>query len=246
MLYNLGLWLLVAKGVQCGHLCSLWIFGLYESDTAVGTVLVDQCSALSSPMPNQLLQFFSNGKVFLGWGNSTAPSDLVQGTKQWHGDLRCKVCGAPLTQRASATLGKHSSDTARDARIFDNFVLFLTCNLLTVKAHCGPDKTSQFTGCGFAIFEWDAVALGCMFCLMETPYFLSSLFLSGLLESSTRLKPHEAQNYRKKALWVSWLSIIVTLALAVAAFSEYQGVLPINILPLLAFPSNPCGSVLCF
>lgn len=51
--------------------------------------------------------------------------------------------------------------------------------------------------------------------------FLFSLFLSGLLESSTRLKPHEAQNYRKKALWVSWFSIIVTLALAVAAFSEY-------------------------
>uniref|UniRef100_A0A8C9P2T3 Transmembrane protein 163 n=1 Tax=Spermophilus dauricus TaxID=99837 RepID=A0A8C9P2T3_SPEDA len=49
-----------------------------------------------------------------------------------------------------------------------------------------------------------------------------SLFLSGLLESSTRLKPHEAQNYRKKALWVSWFSIIVTLALAVAAFSKYQ------------------------
>lgn len=35
-----------------------------------------------------------------------------------------------------------------------------------------------------------------------------------------RLKPHEAQNYRKKALWVSWLSIVVTLILAVAAFSE--------------------------
>lgn len=50
--------------------------------------------------------------------------------------------------------------------------------------------------------------------------FLSSLFLPGLLESSTRLKPHEAQNYRKKALWVSWFSIIVTLALAVAAFSK--------------------------
>lgn len=50
--------------------------------------------------------------------------------------------------------------------------------------------------------------------------FLFSLFLSGLLESSTRLKPHEAQNYRKKALWVSWFSIIVTLALAVAAFSK--------------------------
>eukprot|EP00072_Mus_musculus_P064023 XP_011246389.1 PREDICTED: transmembrane protein 163 isoform X1 [Mus musculus] len=43
--------------------------------------------------------------------------------------------------------------------------------------------------------------------------------VTGLLESSTRLKPHEAQNYRKKALWVSWLSIIVTLALAVAAFT---------------------------
>ena len=41
---------------------------------------------------------------------------------------------------------------------------------------------------------------------------------TSLLESSTRLKPHEAQNYRKKALWVSWFSIIVTLALAVAAF----------------------------
>ncbi|XP_010141617.1 PREDICTED: transmembrane protein 163-like, partial [Buceros rhinoceros silvestris] len=42
---------------------------------------------------------------------------------------------------------------------------------------------------------------------------------TGLLESSTRLKPHEAQSYRKKALWVSWVSIIVTLALAVAAFT---------------------------
>lgn len=54
---------------------------------------------------------------------------------------------------------------------------------------------------------------------MFTP--LCVLPLSGLLESSTRLKPHEAQSYRKKALWVSWVSIIVTLALAVAAFSEY-------------------------
>ncbi|KAF6733002.1 Transmembrane protein 163 [Oryzias melastigma] len=40
----------------------------------------------------------------------------------------------------------------------------------------------------------------------------------GLLESSLRLKPHEAQDYRKKALWVSWISIVVTLILAVAAF----------------------------
>uniref|UniRef100_A0A3B4FS16 Transmembrane protein 163-like n=1 Tax=Pundamilia nyererei TaxID=303518 RepID=A0A3B4FS16_9CICH len=43
---------------------------------------------------------------------------------------------------------------------------------------------------------------------------------AGLLESSMRLKPHEAQNYRKKALWVSWLSIVVTLILAVAAFKN--------------------------
>ncbi|XP_030199592.1 transmembrane protein 163a isoform X2 [Gadus morhua] len=41
----------------------------------------------------------------------------------------------------------------------------------------------------------------------------------GLLESSTRLKPHEAQSYRKKTLWVSWVSIVVTLILAVAAFT---------------------------
>ncbi|XP_023853572.1 transmembrane protein 163a [Salvelinus sp. IW2-2015] len=41
----------------------------------------------------------------------------------------------------------------------------------------------------------------------------------GLLESSMRLKPHEAQSYRKKALWVSWVSIFVTLILAVAAFT---------------------------
>ncbi|XP_040214023.1 transmembrane protein 163 [Rana temporaria] len=41
----------------------------------------------------------------------------------------------------------------------------------------------------------------------------------GLLESSTKLKPHEAQSYRKKALWISLLSIIITLVLAVAAFT---------------------------
>lgn len=36
-----------------------------------------------------------------------------------------------------------------------------------------------------------------------------------------RLKPHEAQSYRKKALWVSWVSIVITIILAIAAFSEY-------------------------
>lgn len=43
---------------------------------------------------------------------------------------------------------------------------------------------------------------------------------AGLLESSMRLKPHEAQSYRKKALWVSWVSIMITIVLAIAAFSE--------------------------
>ncbi|KAM9327535.1 transmembrane protein 163a [Pholidichthys leucotaenia] len=41
----------------------------------------------------------------------------------------------------------------------------------------------------------------------------------GLLESSMRLKPHEAQSYRKKALWVSWTSIVVTIVLAITAFT---------------------------
>ena len=43
-----------------------------------------------------------------------------------------------------------------------------------------------------------------------------------LLESNTQLKPHKAQNYRKKALWVSWFSIIITLALVVAAFKRWK------------------------
>ncbi|KAB0364528.1 hypothetical protein FD754_008684 [Muntiacus muntjak] len=58
--------------------------------------------------------------------------------------------------------------------------------------------------------------------ISESGQFSDGLEDRGLLESSTRLKPHEAQNYRKKALWVSWFSIIVTLALAVAAFSEIR------------------------
>ncbi|TNN04499.1 hypothetical protein fugu_001528 [Takifugu bimaculatus] len=44
----------------------------------------------------------------------------------------------------------------------------------------------------------------------------------GLLESSMRLKPHEAQSYRKKALWVSWISIVITLILAIAAFGKHS------------------------
>ncbi|KAK5874895.1 hypothetical protein CesoFtcFv8_027442 [Champsocephalus esox] len=46
-----------------------------------------------------------------------------------------------------------------------------------------------------------------------------SLDDGGLLESSMRLKPHEAQSYRKKALWVSWVSIVITLILAVVSFT---------------------------
>ncbi|CAJ1087047.1 transmembrane protein 163-like [Xyrichtys novacula] len=46
-----------------------------------------------------------------------------------------------------------------------------------------------------------------------------SLEDGGLLESSMRLKPHEAQSYRKKALWVSWFSIAITMVLAIVAFT---------------------------
>ncbi|KAM6958084.1 transmembrane protein 163a [Tautogolabrus adspersus] len=46
-----------------------------------------------------------------------------------------------------------------------------------------------------------------------------SLEDGGLLESSMRLKPHEAQSFRKKALWVSWVSIAITIVLAIVAFT---------------------------
>ncbi|OCT60976.1 transmembrane protein 163-like [Xenopus laevis] len=55
--------------------------------------------------------------------------------------------------------------------------------------------------------------------ISESGQFSDEVENRGLLESSTRLKPHEAQSYRKKALWVSWLSIAVTLILAIAAFT---------------------------
>ncbi|KAL0625818.1 putative uncharacterized protein CCDC28A-AS1 [Plecturocebus cupreus] len=71
------------------------------------------------------------------------------------------------------------------------------------------------------LLQWQRILHLC--CSFSPCAHITRCHLRGLLESSTRLKPHEAQNYRKKALWVSWFSIIVTLALAVAAFSEYQG-----------------------
>ncbi|XP_071978378.1 transmembrane protein 163 [Engystomops pustulosus] len=55
--------------------------------------------------------------------------------------------------------------------------------------------------------------------MSESGQFSDLVENRGLLESSTKLKPHEAQDYRKKALWVSWSSIVVTLVLAVAAFT---------------------------
>ncbi|KAM3916804.1 transmembrane protein 163 [Leptodactylus fuscus] len=55
--------------------------------------------------------------------------------------------------------------------------------------------------------------------MSESGQFSDLVENRGLLQSSTTLKPHEAQNYRKKALWVSWSSIVVTLVLAVAAFT---------------------------
>lgn len=57
--------------------------------------------------------------------------------------------------------------------------------------------------------------------MKNCPYNTILCVTAGLLESSMRLKPHEAQSYRKKALWVSWISIVVTLILAVAAFSKH-------------------------
>ncbi|MGH0146572.1 UNVERIFIED_CONTAM: hypothetical protein FKN15_008372 [Acipenser sinensis] len=59
--------------------------------------------------------------------------------------------------------------------------------------------------------------------ISESVQFSDEVENRGLLESSTRLKPHEAQSYRKKALWVSWASILVTIALAVAAFKTSKG-----------------------
>ncbi|XP_056389214.1 transmembrane protein 163 [Hyla sarda] len=55
--------------------------------------------------------------------------------------------------------------------------------------------------------------------MSESGQFSDLVENRGLLESSTKLKPQEAQNYRKKALWVSWTSIVVTLVLAIAAFT---------------------------
>ncbi|XP_069472670.1 transmembrane protein 163 [Ambystoma mexicanum] len=55
--------------------------------------------------------------------------------------------------------------------------------------------------------------------ISDSAQFGEGLEDRGLLESSTKLNPHEAQSYRKKALWVSWVSIAVTLVLAVAAFT---------------------------
>lgn len=55
--------------------------------------------------------------------------------------------------------------------------------------------------------------------MSESGQFSDLVENRGLLESSTKLKPHEAQNYRKKALWISWTSIVVTLVLAIAAFT---------------------------
>ncbi|XP_072542617.1 transmembrane protein 163a [Salminus brasiliensis] len=73
-----------------------------------------------------------------------------------------------------------------------------------------------------AALEPNAGKRGSDVCAMEQDQEMKitdSVEGQGLLESSMRLKPHEAQSYRKKALWVSWVSIVVTLILAVAAFT---------------------------
>ncbi|XP_043929595.1 transmembrane protein 163 [Protopterus annectens] len=55
--------------------------------------------------------------------------------------------------------------------------------------------------------------------MSESAQFNDMVDNRGLLESSMKLKPHEAQNYRKKAIWISWISILVTLILAIASFT---------------------------
>lgn len=67
------------------------------------------------------------------------------------------------------------------------------------------------------LFPYSTLCLSHVDCGSLCPVLLSA----GLLESSMRLKPHEAQSYRKKALWVSWVSIAVTIILAIVAFSEW-------------------------
>ncbi|XP_055006464.1 transmembrane protein 163-like [Boleophthalmus pectinirostris] len=42
----------------------------------------------------------------------------------------------------------------------------------------------------------------------------------GLLESSLRLKPHEAQSWRRKALIISWTSVVITTGLSISAFGN--------------------------
>ncbi|KAM4626202.1 transmembrane protein 163 [Discoglossus pictus] len=64
-----------------------------------------------------------------------------------------------------------------------------------------------------------AIHMGQQMKISDSAQFSDVVENRGLLESSTKLKPQEAQDYRKKALWVSWLSIVVTLVLAVAAFT---------------------------
>lgn len=176
--------------------------------------------------------------------------------EDWHGVTSGsgEVCGgALLTWRTSVlsveTLiwycrGLWLYKECQNTDNFVCFVLFLMCSLLVVETLCGPKKHILAHRLWVCNLWMRCCSSGCAFCCMKMPYYLSSLLLSGLLESSTRLKPHEAQNYRKKALWVSWFSIIVTLALAVAAFSEYQEVSPINTRSCPSFPLTPVGCAL--
>lgn len=73
------------------------------------------------------------------------------------------------------------------------------------------------------IFSLKVVYFMCydVFVFINVSVTLPCVSPAGLLESSMRLKPHEAQSFRKKALWVSWASIVATIVLAVAAFSEF-------------------------
>ncbi|KAF7688240.1 transmembrane protein 163 [Silurus meridionalis] len=87
-----------------------------------------------------------------------------------------------------------------------------------VRGQREQDKEPEQEGEGKGNREGEKEGSGETF-TMEQEMKISDVEDKDLLESSLRLKPHEAQNYRKKALWVSMVSIVVTLILAIAAFT---------------------------
>lgn len=159
------------------------------------------------------------------------------GTVEWQRDSSCHAAEGHVSHCQNPTVFKGCQQAQ-----------FLMCNLVIVTTQHGPG-TTHLGPPTVSLQSLDQKLL-CWRGFLNEELSNCLLFLSllGLLESSTRLKPHEAQNYRKKALWVSWFSIIVTLALAVAAFSEcLSWSLAGRRVPLLpVFLPDSCGMCLGF